>query len=78
MEQNLYIARMSDPTTPTGGRHVISQPREGWEMSDRQPVDQRGPRADQGPERPAAHRVLGQRLLDRPVLPGRPAAEEGR
>jgi GH43 family beta-xylosidase len=33
VEQNLYIARMSDPTTVTGGRFVISQPREDWERS---------------------------------------------
>jgi GH43 family beta-xylosidase len=33
VEQNLYIARMSDPTTVTGGRFVISQPRERWERS---------------------------------------------
>jgi hypothetical protein len=25
-EQNIYIAGMSNPTTPTGGRFVISQP----------------------------------------------------
>ncbi|WSG36935.1 family 43 glycosylhydrolase [Dactylosporangium sp. NBC_01737] len=31
VEQNLYIARMSSPTTTTGGRYVISQPRESWE-----------------------------------------------
>ena len=31
VEQNLYIARMSTPTTPTGARYVISQPRESWE-----------------------------------------------
>ncbi|MFD6961043.1 family 43 glycosylhydrolase, partial [Streptomyces venezuelae] len=31
VEQNLYIARMSGPTTPTGARYVISQPRESWE-----------------------------------------------
>ncbi|WP_433375664.1 glycoside hydrolase family 43 protein [Actinoplanes sp. CA-142083] len=31
VEQNLYLARMSSPTTPTGARYVISQPREGWE-----------------------------------------------
>lgn len=31
VEQNLYIARMSNPTTPTGQRHIISQPREPWE-----------------------------------------------
>jgi GH43 family beta-xylosidase len=33
VEQNLYIARMSDPTTLTGGRAIISQPRERWERS---------------------------------------------
>ncbi|GAA1302572.1 glycoside hydrolase family 43 protein [Saccharothrix xinjiangensis] len=31
VEQNLYIAGMSDPLTPVGDRHVISQPREPWE-----------------------------------------------
>ncbi|GAB2960744.1 glycoside hydrolase family 43 protein [Saccharothrix stipae] len=31
VEQNLYIARMSDPLTAVGDRHVISQPREPWE-----------------------------------------------
>jgi GH43 family beta-xylosidase len=31
VEQNLYLARMSSPTTPTGARYVISQPRESWE-----------------------------------------------
>lgn len=31
VEQNIYIARMSSPTTPTGPRYVISQPREPWE-----------------------------------------------
>ncbi|PSL52662.1 GH43 family beta-xylosidase [Saccharothrix carnea] len=31
VEQNLYIARMSDPLTPVGNRYVISQPREPWE-----------------------------------------------
>jgi len=31
VEQNLYIARMSSPTTTTGARYVISQPRESWE-----------------------------------------------
>ncbi|MFI7083094.1 glycoside hydrolase family 43 protein [Streptomyces anulatus] len=30
-EQNLYIVKMSGPTTPTGSRYIISQPREGWE-----------------------------------------------
>ncbi|WP_211222327.1 family 43 glycosylhydrolase [Actinokineospora enzanensis] len=31
IEQNLYLARMSNPTTPTGARFQISQPREPWE-----------------------------------------------
>jgi GH43 family beta-xylosidase len=31
VEQNLYLARMSSPTTATGARYVISQPRESWE-----------------------------------------------
>ncbi|MFJ5559205.1 glycoside hydrolase family 43 protein [Streptomyces sp. NPDC093250] len=31
VEQNIYLARMSDPTTPTGARYIISQPRESWE-----------------------------------------------
>ncbi|MFD7655815.1 glycoside hydrolase family 43 protein [Actinosynnema sp. NPDC059797] len=31
VEQNLYIARMSDPLTPVGARYLISQPREPWE-----------------------------------------------
>jgi GH43 family beta-xylosidase len=31
VEQNLYIARMSSPTTATGERYIISQPRESWE-----------------------------------------------
>ncbi|MFB6393759.1 glycoside hydrolase family 43 protein [Polymorphospora lycopeni] len=31
VEQNLYIARMTSPTTTTGGRYIISQPREPWE-----------------------------------------------
>lgn len=30
-EQNLYICRMASPTQPTGGRSIISQPREWWE-----------------------------------------------
>ncbi|WFE36349.1 FG-GAP-like repeat-containing protein [Micromonospora sp. WMMD975] len=31
VEQNLYLARMSNPTTVTGPRYRISQPRESWE-----------------------------------------------
>ncbi len=30
IEQNLYIARMSDPLTVSGPRYLISQPREPW------------------------------------------------
>lgn len=30
-EQSLYICKMKSPTEPSGDRHVISQPREGWE-----------------------------------------------
>jgi GH43 family beta-xylosidase len=30
-EQNLYITRMSSPSSSTGGRFIISQPRESWE-----------------------------------------------
>lgn len=32
-EQNLYIAKMSGETTTTGGRYIISQPREPWERT---------------------------------------------
>src|SRR3954447_11395024 len=42
-EQNLYICKMSSPTTPTGGRYIISQPRESWEKGD-------DPRINEGPE----------------------------
>ncbi len=43
VEQNLYIARMSGPTTPTGGRYVISQPRESWERVVGNPFINEGP-----------------------------------
>ncbi|WP_245618254.1 glycoside hydrolase family 43 protein [Deinococcus misasensis] len=33
-EQTLYLARMTNPTTVTGNRFVISQPRESWERVD--------------------------------------------
>lgn len=36
-EQNLYIARMNTPTSTTGARFIISQPREGWEQADPSP-----------------------------------------
>ncbi|MGB3441098.1 MAG: glycoside hydrolase family 43 protein [Actinophytocola sp.] len=43
VEQNLYIARMGDPVTPTGGRYVISQPRESWERVVGNPFINEGP-----------------------------------
>jgi GH43 family beta-xylosidase len=43
VEQNLYIARMSSPTTPTGARYVISQPREAWERVVGNPFINEGP-----------------------------------
>ncbi|MFE5792793.1 glycoside hydrolase family 43 protein [Streptomyces sp. NPDC056503] len=43
VEQNLYIARMSGPTTPTGARYVISQPRESWERVVGNPYINEGP-----------------------------------
>jgi len=33
VERNLYLARMSSPTTTTGARFVISQPRESGQRS---------------------------------------------
>lgn len=32
VEQNLYIVKMINPTTPTGSRQIVSQPREPWEL----------------------------------------------
>ncbi|MEU8234324.1 glycoside hydrolase family 43 protein [Actinoplanes sp. NPDC048967] len=43
VEQNIYLARMSSPTTPTGGRYVISQPREPWERVVGNPFINEGP-----------------------------------
>jgi GH43 family beta-xylosidase len=43
VEQNLYVARMSGPTTATGGRFVISQPREPWERVVGNPFINEGP-----------------------------------
>jgi GH43 family beta-xylosidase len=45
-EQSLFIARMSSPTTVTGARYVISQPREPWEKADVNPPT----RVNEGPE----------------------------
>jgi GH43 family beta-xylosidase len=43
VEQNLYLARMSSPTTVTGGRYAISQPREPWERVVGNPFINEGP-----------------------------------
>jgi GH43 family beta-xylosidase len=49
VEQNLYIARMSDPATVTGGRFIISQPRERWERSVGNPYINEGPQPIKDP-----------------------------
>jgi GH43 family beta-xylosidase len=49
VEQNLYIGRMSDPTTVTGGRFIISQPRERWERSVGNPYINEGPQPIKDP-----------------------------
>ncbi|OLR93513.1 glycoside hydrolase family 43 protein [Actinokineospora bangkokensis] len=49
VEQNLYIARMSDPQTPTGGRFIISQPREPWERVVGNPFINEAPEAIRDP-----------------------------
>ncbi|MFJ5876678.1 glycoside hydrolase family 43 protein [Streptomyces sp. S1] len=49
VEQNLYIARMSSPTTPTGARYVISQPREPWERVVGNPYINESPEAIKDP-----------------------------
>ncbi|GAA0531604.1 glycoside hydrolase family 43 protein [Paractinoplanes ferrugineus] len=49
VEQNLYIARMGSPTTPTGARYVISQPREGWERVVGNPFINESPEAIKDP-----------------------------
>ncbi|MFI5935296.1 glycoside hydrolase family 43 protein [Actinoplanes sp. NPDC051494] len=49
VEQNLYIARMSSPTTATGDRAVISQPRESWERVVGNPFINEGPEAVKDP-----------------------------
>ncbi|WP_432968433.1 glycoside hydrolase family 43 protein [Dactylosporangium sp. CA-233914] len=43
VEQNLYIAKMSSPTTTTGARYIISQPREAWERVVGNPYINEGP-----------------------------------
>jgi GH43 family beta-xylosidase len=42
-EQNIYLARMSSPTTPTGPRYITSQPREPWERVVGHPFINEGP-----------------------------------
>ena len=49
VEQNLYLARMTNPTTPTGGRYIISQPREAWERVVGNPYINEGPEAIKDP-----------------------------
>ncbi|WP_159024861.1 family 43 glycosylhydrolase [Streptomyces sp. CB01373] len=49
VEQNLYIARMSNPTTPTGARYIVSQPRESWERVVGNPFINEGPEAIKDP-----------------------------
>jgi GH43 family beta-xylosidase len=49
VEQNLYLARMSGPTTVTGARYVISQPRESWERVVGNPFINEGPEAIRDP-----------------------------
>jgi GH43 family beta-xylosidase len=45
-EQTLFLARMNNPTTPTGARYVISQPRETFEKVEPNPPC----RVNEGPE----------------------------
>ena len=49
VEQNLYLARMSDPFTPVGDRHIISQPREPWERVVGNPFINESPEAIKDP-----------------------------
>jgi GH43 family beta-xylosidase len=49
VEQNIYLVRMSSPTTVTGGRYVISQPRESWERVVGNPFINEGPEAVKDP-----------------------------
>jgi GH43 family beta-xylosidase len=48
-EQNLYLAKMTDPTTTTGPRYRISQPREPWERITGAPYINEGPEAIKDP-----------------------------
>jgi GH43 family beta-xylosidase len=49
VEQNIYIARMSSPTTATGERFIISQPREPWERVVGNPYINESPQAIKDP-----------------------------
>jgi GH43 family beta-xylosidase len=49
VEQNIYIARMTGPTTTTGARYVISQPRESWERVVGNPFINEGPQPIRDP-----------------------------
>jgi len=49
VEQNLYIARMSNPTTVTGARYIISRPRDRWERSVGNPYINEGPQPIKDP-----------------------------
>ncbi|AXG79191.1 hydrolase [Streptomyces paludis] len=49
-EQNLYIVKMSGPTTPTGPRYIISQPRESWERKVGKPYINEAPIPLKDPE----------------------------
>ena len=49
VEQNLYVARMTGPSTVTGGRYVISQPRESWERVVGNPFINEGPQPIRDP-----------------------------
>ena len=49
VEQNIYLARMTSPTTPTGARFVISQPRESWGRVVGNPFINEGPEVIRDP-----------------------------
>jgi GH43 family beta-xylosidase len=43
LEQDLYLARMRDPVTPSGPRYLVSRPSERWERSVGNPYVNEGP-----------------------------------
>ncbi len=71
--QNLYIARMTSPTTLAGTGVLLSEPTLSWE-TEGNPIEE-GPEALRA-RREAVPRVLGERQLDRQLLP-RDAAPHG-